>query len=467
MNARLTAILATMLLVLTACSGDSDDATSSEAGGPDRLVEGGEDFGYSTVDASNADQFDSGSAAERAAPAADQAVQPGPGGTESEEVVDPIDTGRQIIRTAEIVTEVTDVAAAAQRAINIVQSVGGLLFNQDTRVATNTAEPNRTTLVFRVPPEDFQKVLNDLGGIGSIREQRIDATDVTGRVVDLESRITSTELSVERLRGFLSAASDLNQVATFENELRDRETELETLRGQLRTLQNQVALSTITLTLTEILPPPPPEPSLRLASFVYSGHDGGFSCGTTLERAEDRDDLTLCYEVTNTGDTGLVDIALRDSALSLDIDDLTIVEGVLDESLEPGQRLMFAHEFTASGTRLISTAKVQGTAVPAADADDDEIGAETASAKADLALTIYPRETAPGFADGLDAGWRGFTALIGAVLLAIGFALPFIWVPPLAWIGVREWRRRRPIRPAPLPTRPTVPDPPARQTTEV
>ncbi len=462
MTARLTALLATMLLLLTACSGQSDDSTATESGG--------EDFGYSTVEASNADRARCGGDVERAAPTSDQAnaqaVQPGPGGTEAEEVVDPIDTGRQIIRTAEIVADVTDVAASAQRAINIVQSVGGLLFNQDTRVATNNAEPNRTTLVFRVPPEDFQTVLNDLGGVGSIREQRIDATDVTGRVVDLESRITSTELSVERLRGFLSAATDLNQVATFESELRDRETELETLRGQLRTLQNQVALSTITLTLTELLPPPPPVPALRLASFVYSGHDGGFSCGTTLDRAEDGDDLTLCYEITNTGDTALVDVALRDSALSLDIDDLTIVEGVLDEPLEPGQRLMFAHEFTASGTRLISTAKVQGTATPAA-GDDAEVAAETTSAKADLALTIYPRETGPGFADGLDAGWRGFTTLIGAFLLAIGFALPFVWVIPLAWIGVREWRRRRPTDPAPLPSRATIPDPPARQTTEV
>lgn len=450
MERRLTAVLATLAILLAACGGGNDSAGSEESFF-DNASQGGatsDDGSAGEEDLIDADTpattVAARSAGENAAEPEAATDQLGGGGIQEIEDVDPIETGRQIIRTAEIVAEVEDVAAAAQRASNVVAGVGGLLFNQDTRISQNENDPNRTTLVFRVPPSDFQTVLGRLGDVGEIREQRIDATDVTGRVVDLESRIISTETSVERLRGFLASATDLTQVATFENELRNRETELEQLRGQLRTLENQVALSTITLTLIEILPPPLPTPELAFSSFVHRGHDGGFSCGSTAEQITDGDALTICYEVTNTGDTALTEFELRDSALGLNLSDLDVVEGSLEDPLEPAQRLMLAHEFRASGNRLLTVAKVQATAVPAADAETDDLASETVSARYDAAYTIAPRETPAGFTDGLSAGWDGLMTIVGGVLVLLGFLLPFIWVLPVVWIGGREWRRRRP-----------------------
>lgn len=470
MRRPLPVLLAALLLLLAACGGDSDESVDRPDGAAtdDAFFSGDDDGSSDGGAAGEADVIDAeGPATTVGRSAAEDASSPeaatddlGSGGVQNVDELEPIDTGRQIIRTAEIVAEVEDVAAAAQRATNVVASVGGLLFNQDTRISQNPADPNRTTLVFRVPPPDFQTVLGRLGDVGEIREQRIDATDVTGRVVDLESRITSTETSVERLRNFLANATDLNQVATFENELRNRETELEQLRGQLRTVQNQVALSTITLTLVEILPPPLPTPELAFSSSVYRGHDGGFSCGTTLDRIVDGDELTVCYEVTNTGDTALVDVELRDSALGLGMQDLDLVEGSLDDPLEPGRRLVFSHEFTAGGSRLLTVAKVQARAVPAAETDTDELATDTVSARYDAAYTVAPRETPPGFGDGLAAGWDGLRTIVGALLVLVGFALPFVWVPPVLWIGAREWRRRRPAEAPPAgPDRPPVVDP--------
>ncbi len=453
---RIIPILFALALLGAACgANDSSSESATEGDFQGTTSNGGDDGAASeeggTVSAENESDDQAALNADRSSEAepainqqtAEANLQPGTPGDNSSEIP-PLDTGRQIIRTANIVAEVTDVAAASQEAINTVSSVGGLLFNQDTRVASNRAEANRTTLVFRIPPNDFQRVLNDLGGIGNVREQTIDATDVTGRVVDLESQITSTELSVERLRGFLAGATDLTQVATFENELRSRETELETLRGQLRTIQNQVSLSTITITFTEVVAPPLPTPSMALASFVYEGHDGGFSCGTSSGNVQDGDLLTICFEVTNTGDTGLTDVVVRDSALDIGLDELTLVEGNADTTLEPGQRLMYSYEFTATGNRLLSTTRAQATATPAVDAETEELAHESTDARTELALSIQPKISPAGFGDGLSTGLAGLGAVIRTLLLALGFILPFIWVFPLLYVARREWMKRHP-----------------------
>jgi hypothetical protein len=462
MNTRLVALLATLLLILAACGGADDD--SSESSG----YAGGSTEGASKSDGSSGDD-DSDTAGDRLAVISDDAieadtyraeggaplapaqgtVQPTAGGEETVDTPDPIETGRDIIRTATVTAEVPDVAAASQEVLNAVQAVGGLLFNQDTRIAA-AGEPNRTTMVFRVPPSDFQAVLNELSGVGKLLEQKVDATDVTGRIVDLESRITSTELSVERLRGFLAAAQDLNQIATFENELRNRETDLETLRGQLRTVRNQVALSTITITLIEKVPPAAPNPRISLTTTMHKGHDGGFSCGTEAASVESGTEVTLCYDVLNNGETALIDINVGDSALGVEFEDLELVQGSAERALEPGQHLVYAYELTASGTRVVSAAKVRATAVPALDAIDTNVGVDTVDDTEDLAISVAPRQTDPGFSDGLSTGWNGLTEIIRMLLVVAGFALPFIWVFPLAFFFYRAWRRRFAVGPVVL-----------------
>ncbi len=460
MNARLVAIAAALFLLLTACSQGaddsdasyaSDDSASSDDGSSDdggaiatneRAVAAQDGGALDEALMGDADFVDTVQAGAPAAPADGNRQPSVPGDQEATDLPDPIDTGRDIIRTAALTAEVPDVAAASQEVLNVVQAVGGLLFNQDTRVASG-GEANRTTMVFRVPPSDFQAVLNDLSGVGTLLEQKVDAIDVTGRVVDLESRITSTELSVERLRGFLAGAKDLDQVATFENELRNRETELETLRGQLRTLQNQVALSTITITLIEKLPPAAPTPRIALTTSIHMGHDGGFSCGTEANNVEDGAEVTVCYDVLNNGETGLTDINLRDAALGVEFKDLELVQGSTERPLEPGQRLVYSYEFEASGNRILSTAKVQASAVPAADTTDTTVSVDSVSDTDDIAISVVPKQTDPGFADGLGTGWNGLTEIVRTLLVVAGFLLPFIWVFPLAFFAYRAWRRRQ------------------------
>ncbi len=70
-----------------------------------------------------------------------------------------------------------------------------------------------------------------------------------------------------RLRKFLEEATQLEDVAQLERELLDRETTLERLRGQIRTLRDQVDLATITLTITQS-PTVLPDTGIRVTAWV-------------------------------------------------------------------------------------------------------------------------------------------------------------------------------------------------------
>ena len=147
-------------------------------------------------------------------------------------VLQPGDFGRSIVYTASLEIEVDDVIAAGRRALVELQGLGGVLFGQET---SSGPEP-RSVLTIKVRPESFAAALDRLAGLGTLVSQTVYADDVTERVVDLQSRITTAEASVERLRAFLEGATDLEGVAAMEAQLLQRETDLELMRGELRTL---------------------------------------------------------------------------------------------------------------------------------------------------------------------------------------------------------------------------------------
>jgi hypothetical protein len=153
--------------------------------------------------------------------------------------------GRQVVSTAIVRIEADDVADAKATAVQVAQDAGGLMFAEQTRFGDDP----QTMVTLKVPPDRLQGVLAELGSLGRVQDQDVGTEDVTERVVDLDSRIVTARASVERLQGFLDQTSSVPEIAQLEGELVQRESELERLEGQRRTVGSQVALATITLTI--------------------------------------------------------------------------------------------------------------------------------------------------------------------------------------------------------------------------
>jgi len=417
MMIRVAALAAVVALIVAACSGDD---ASDDSGADNTFAASSEELDAPTEAVSGEDFEDA------------SAQAPGEGGADEPAVQQIQNQDRDIIFTADVSIGVTDVAAAGAEAIRIVESLGGFVFGQDS-VATPVAS---NVLIFRISPENFQRALTELGGIGDVRSQTVSADDVTGVVVDLESRITTAQASVERLRTFLENATTVEQVAQLERELLDRETELERMRGQLRSLRDQVSLATITVRISEALS----NPGLSLGLSAYPGHDdAGASCpGDGGLAVEEGALATLCYQITNTGDTPLTSIELTDTVLGIELGDLIIVFGDPTQILEPGQVIDLAYEVEVSRDLRTQT---RVSAIPV-NADGDPVTARQVAQTGSIFVGATDPGGLPGFGDGLSAGWDLLKNIAGLAVLAFGAILPFIWLIPVVWLAVR-WRRRR------------------------
>jgi hypothetical protein len=423
----LTALLI-IALVISACSAGGGDAgeTLSDIGAGLDNGDGFARIGDESTDTTQAASGEEGSEAE--APADDDRDRLGSGGI-TPVALQTTEFGRDIIFTGDLTVAVTDVAAAGQEATRIVEGMGGFLFGQQT---TGSPEP-RSILTFKVNPQDFQSALSALGSIGELRTQNVSANDVTERIVDLESRINTATASVQRLRALLEQATDIEAIVDLENELMERETQLETLRGQLRTLQEQVALATIVLTLHELAT----RPALTVNVTGYPGHDEGLSCPGRGDLAVEQDaETTVCYEIVNSGDTLLTGFEVRDPVLDIDNEDLLPVFGDINATLEPGESIVVAVEVVAERNLRTQT---QVTATPV-----DEEGNELTDRPVASTVTMFIQAVDPGgvptFSEGVEASWEVLVRLGQIFVLVLGALIPFFWVPLILWF---VWRMRR------------------------
>jgi hypothetical protein len=185
------------------------------------------------------------------APAADLSTGKSSGGAggQASLMVDalnaPVTQPGSFISTATMTVAVADVGAVKPRVAAIAQEVGGSLFGEETTFGGRA----RSTITIKVPPAQFNQALDRLAGLGDVASQQVRTDDVTQQVIDLDARIAAASASLDRVRGLLGDARNINDVIFLESEVTRRQADLESLRGQQKTLQGRIALTTITVTL--------------------------------------------------------------------------------------------------------------------------------------------------------------------------------------------------------------------------
>lgn len=147
-----------------------------------------------------------------------------------------------VVRRATIEVEVEEVAPAVERATQLTQGFDGYVENATTR------EDKAAYLRLRVPSSRLTEALDSLARLGKVTGRSLSQDDVTAQSVDLEARVASFRAARDKLRELLTRAATVADAVAAQGELSRVQAELDSLEGQLRTLQSSVALSEVAVT---------------------------------------------------------------------------------------------------------------------------------------------------------------------------------------------------------------------------
>lgn len=157
-------------------------------------------------------------------------------------------SGPQIITTVQLTVTVDKPIDAADDAARIVDKFGGTVADRSEQAPTPSA-PGSAQLTLRIPSASLTQALEELKALGVARSTSINSTDVTAQSEDLGARITALQTSVDRLLTLMAKASSTDNLLAIESALSQRQADLESLQSQKRNLDDQVQLSTVSLSL--------------------------------------------------------------------------------------------------------------------------------------------------------------------------------------------------------------------------
>ncbi|MGZ5418110.1 MAG: DUF4349 domain-containing protein [Nocardioides sp.] len=257
----LAAAAAVAVLGLTsACSGGADTMSS---------------------DAPAAGSFDEGAVAERDAMDAPQPATDGLGADSNGApgVNRTVISVRSVIKTGEIALVDDDLDATRAEIDGLLVSVGGIVDSERT-THDKGGDILRSTLVLRVPVDKFDNAMTGLAELAKVRHSDTASKDVTTQVIDVDERVQTLQNSLNRLQTYQRDAQNIDDLIRYEQQITQREAELQSLKSQQSYLADQTSMSTVTVYLSTPKAYVEPPSALDDAGFL-SGLKSGWNALTS------------------------------------------------------------------------------------------------------------------------------------------------------------------------------------------
>ncbi len=210
-----------------------------------------------------------------ARPSAPELLAPDADGSTTGDVA----SGRDIITTASATVTVAEVGAATRAIGNAAIAHGGYVESMSvgTDGTVGPVSPTDGGIVYdtmpypsptegawitvRVPADELPKLVDELGDVGEVTATNLNRQDVTAQTVDLQARIDAAQASVDRLTELMARAQNVSDLIAAESALSERQALLESYQQQLKMLDDQVAMSTLSVSVVPETEPVTADPA--------------------------------------------------------------------------------------------------------------------------------------------------------------------------------------------------------------
>ncbi len=170
---------------------------------------------------------------------------------------------RMIQKSASINIQVMDPLDAAEKVITLTDQMGGFVVsssNGQDHYSGDIYLP-RATLTIRVPAERLNEMLEFIENLTSdtskyVSNKRIYGKDITSDYVDTSSRLASLEKTRDKLYEIMDTAENAEEALEVYNRISEVESDIEVHKGQIKYMEESVALSSIDIQINSVKPAP-------------------------------------------------------------------------------------------------------------------------------------------------------------------------------------------------------------------
>src|SRR5438445_1022656 len=157
---------------------------------------------------------------------------------------------RKLIRNATVHLEIVSFDDAVQKITAFAKEERGYVATTDSQKQANGKL--RGSVVVKVLPENLDRFLQKIRGLGELKNQTLGTEDVTKAYFDTDARLKNAHVMEQRLIDMLKTktgkVADLLQV---EKELARVREEIEKMQGELKYWDSQVPFATVTISIAE------------------------------------------------------------------------------------------------------------------------------------------------------------------------------------------------------------------------
>ena len=187
---------------------------------------------------------------------------------------------RLLIYHADLRLKVPSLPRASSSLDSLVRRNDGFL---SAATETRTDGEWRQLMTIRVRPARFHALLAALGGLGTVEEKKLTTDDVTAQHADVAARLATKRAVEKRYVDLLGRARKISEILEIEGKIGEVREEIESTESRLKTLDDEVGYSTISLACYQVLPQPVPEaPVVSFASRVVESFYTGWTLLTGL-----------------------------------------------------------------------------------------------------------------------------------------------------------------------------------------
>ncbi|MEH1912579.1 DUF4349 domain-containing protein [Nostoc sp.] len=170
----------------------------------------------------------------------------------------------QLIKKAAMSLTVNSVDQSIDAVSQIINKQQGDLIGLQEQQPKNDDRRYTATIQLRIPENLLESTLEQLAKLGTVESRNITAEDVGDRLVDFQARLTNLQKTEVNLQKIMDRAGSIRDVLSVAQELSNVRQTIEQINAQLKSLQNQVAYSTITLNLEAAVSSTSPQPAFGL-----------------------------------------------------------------------------------------------------------------------------------------------------------------------------------------------------------